>query len=243
MTECRLLRDEVADGPENMAGDEVLLESAVRGVATLRFYAWSVPTVSLGYFQPASIRAADPHLAGLPFVRRPSGGATLVHDYEITYALALPRAANWQSGEPWLQRMHGIIAKALTVMGVAAQLHIAEPGQSFSGHLCFQHWSAGDLIVNAAKITGSAQRKQRGALLQHGAILIARSPHAPTLPGLHDLTGLFLSAGTLRETILRQFRQETGWRIRPGDWDKNEVARREDLVMCRYDTASWNEKR
>jgi len=68
---CRLLPHVAADGPHNMAADEVLLESAAAGVASLRFYDWSEPTVSLGYFQPRGAR-----LAGLPYVRRPSGGMT-----------------------------------------------------------------------------------------------------------------------------------------------------------------------
>ena len=35
-----------------MAVDEVLLQSAIdRGIATLRWYRWCEPTVSLGYFQ------------------------------------------------------------------------------------------------------------------------------------------------------------------------------------------------
>src|SRR5262245_26411902 len=86
----RLLPYAVADGPHNMAADEALLGSAVAGTASLRFYGWSPPTLSLGYFQPEGVRRRDARLAGLPYVRRPSGGRTLVHDRELTYALALP---------------------------------------------------------------------------------------------------------------------------------------------------------
>ena len=48
----RVLPFAVADGPHNMAADEVLLEGALAGVASLRCYGWTTPTVSLGYFQP-----------------------------------------------------------------------------------------------------------------------------------------------------------------------------------------------
>src|SRR6516162_5517447 len=94
---CRLLPYAVADGPHNMAADEVLLDAACAGLASLRFYGWFEPTVSLGYFQPHAAR-----LPGLPYVRRPSGGLMLVHHHEITYALALPAGAPWQGGESWL---------------------------------------------------------------------------------------------------------------------------------------------
>ena len=87
---CRLLPFAVADGPHNMAADETLMASAAAGVASLRFYGWPEATLSLGYFQAEKLRLCDPRLAGLPFVRRPSGGATLIHHHELTYCLALP---------------------------------------------------------------------------------------------------------------------------------------------------------
>src|SRR5205085_11240257 len=83
MLHCRLLPYAVADGPHNMAADEVLLEAAFAGVASLRFYGWTTATVSLGYFQPERVRLDDGRLAGLPFVRRPSRGGTLVHHHEV----------------------------------------------------------------------------------------------------------------------------------------------------------------
>src|SRR5262245_45487574 len=116
--QVRLLPFATADGPTNMALDEVLLEAAVAGMASLRFYRWAAPTVSLGYFQPADAIAILPRLAGLPLVRRASGGATLVHDDELTYALALPAGFAWQpKGQSWICRMHSIIAAALAQFG------------------------------------------------------------------------------------------------------------------------------
>src|SRR5436190_9111559 len=103
---CRLLPFAVASGATNMAADEVLLESAAAGVASLRFYGWEQPTLSLGYFQPERLRHQNESLRTLPYVRRPSGGATLVHHHEVTYALALPAAQAWHDGGPWLRRMH-----------------------------------------------------------------------------------------------------------------------------------------
>src|SRR5437763_17219653 len=117
---CRLLPFEAADGPHQMAADEVLLAAAVWDVASLRFYAWEPPTLSLGYFQRAGDRLADARLAALPFVRRASGGGALVHHHEVTYALALPPGPPWRSGEPWSCRMHHLIQSALADVGAAA---------------------------------------------------------------------------------------------------------------------------
>src|SRR5437016_3691861 len=104
-----------------MATDEELLHAAAAGVASLRFYGSSLPTLSLGYFQREKLRSTDPLLAALPFVRRPSGGQTLVHHHEVTYALAIP-AGTWQRGKPWLMHMHEIIAAALASLGIEASL-------------------------------------------------------------------------------------------------------------------------
>jgi lipoate-protein ligase A len=226
-----------------MAADEVLLEAAVAGVASLRFYGWSEPTASLGYFQPARVLQADPRLAGLPFVRRPSGGATLVHDHEITYALALPPGPPCQTGEPWLQRMHALIAAALQELGVPVRLQPSAEGEPFTGTLCFQHFTPGDLLCGAAKVAGSAQRRQRGALMQHGAILLAASPHAPALPGVRELAGRNLPVRETCDTILRQLTLQTGWRLLAGDWSPDELRRRHELVTTKYTQDAWNRKR
>src|SRR5947199_97360 len=95
---CDLFPFLTADGPTQMAADDALLEgTATSGRPALRFYAWDPPTLSLGYFQPAADRLADPRLAALPFVRRPTGGGAIVHHHELTYALALP-PGSWRDG-------------------------------------------------------------------------------------------------------------------------------------------------
>ncbi len=184
----RLLPLASADGPHNMAADETLLEAAAAGGAALRFYGWSEPTLSLGYFQPQSIRLCDPLLSRLPWVRRPTGGAALVHHHEMTYALALPPGPTWQPrGESWLVRMHAVIAEALAPLAAAAESVVEE--SKYGEILCFLHHTPGDLRIGRAKLAGSAQRRQRGALLQHGAVLLAASPFTPALPGVADLAG------------------------------------------------------
>src|SRR5262249_62402988 len=72
---CRLLRHAIGDGPNNMAADEVLLESAGSSVASLRLYGWAEATVSLGYFQPERLRRGDHWPPGVPFLRPPPPGA------------------------------------------------------------------------------------------------------------------------------------------------------------------------
>ena len=233
----------MTDGPHNMAADEVLLESAVAGMASLRFYGWSAPTVSLGYFQPERMRRADERLARLAYVRRPTGGGALVHHHEVTYALALPANPAWQAKDhgSWLCRMHSIIAGALSSVGVStATVSQEHPVRDV---LCFHHLTPGDLVLDAAKIVGSAQRKQRGALLQHGAILLAASPHAPELPGIRELTGRSISAGDIIPDLEKEFAARTGWPLTAVDWTAAEHRRIEELVRIKYGQVAWNQKR
>jgi lipoyl(octanoyl) transferase len=241
---CRLLPYTIGDGPHNMAVDETLLHSAVEGVASLRFYGWSPATLSLGYFQPEQVRFTDPALAALPFVRRPSGGDTLAHHHELTYALTLPAGAPWQPRSvSWLRRMHGVIAAALEQFGIASYLHESRSKQQFQGPLCFHHFTPGDLLIAGAKIAGSAQRKHRGALLQHGAILRARSAYTPSLPGIHELTGRGFETDTLVKAICQEFMQQTGWRLRPCDRTEHERELCIELVARKYSQETWNRKR
>src|SRR5436190_15116613 len=91
MESLRLIIDPPLIGPMNMAIDEALLESAATdGVATLRLYQWSEPTLSLGYFQAAEERERHQASTNCPLVRRASGGGAILHDRELTYSLALP---------------------------------------------------------------------------------------------------------------------------------------------------------
>lgn len=243
---CRLLPFSCADGPHNMAADEVLLESCAGShqgaAAALRFYAWKMPTLSLGYFQPVRDRERDSLLACLPFVRRQTGGHALVHHYELTYCLALPPGLPWQDRQPWLCRMHGIIVAALAKLGASLACS-AGTATRFDGLLCFQHHTAGDVLAGQAKVVGSAQRRQHGALMQHGGILLARSPFAPALPGIRELAALELQPSDVETAIVKEFALQTGWAIVPDDWTAAERQRIEDLGEQKYGQGSWNCRR
>src|SRR5262249_14314229 len=122
MPVCRLLPTAARSGPANMAADESLLRSALeRNVATLRFYTWTEPTLSLGYFQAHADRSTDPRLGAVAVVRRHTGGAAILHHHEITYALALPAGAPWHTTETWICRFHHAVTAVLRQFGVKAR--------------------------------------------------------------------------------------------------------------------------
>ena len=205
--DLRLLPFATADGATNMARDEAMLESASeRGVASLRFYTWTEPTLSLGYFQPSASRESS-KFGPLPWVRRSTGGAGIVHHHELTYSFALPRnsrvevrASRGSAGSTSLLR------DVLADRGVESRVVVCGEEQKLGEVLCFLHHTPGDLVIGGSKVAGSAQRKLRGALLQHGSILLRTSEHAPELPGIHDLAGkelftLGIARGVTREEV------------------------------------------
>lgn len=245
MPTLRLLPLEALSGPANMAADEVLLHTASEsGVASLRFYTWREPTLSLGYFQPASDRFADPRLAELPWVRRTTGGAALVHHHEVTYALALPPGKPWQpANEPWGCRFHHIVTAALLGAGAATRSVVCGEEKKLDPVLCFLHHTPGDLLAGGAKVVGSAQRKQKGALLQHGGILLAASEFTPQMPGLLELTGVRFPPEQVARLVTEQFATETGWEIVPTEWSSDELELRNQLANEKYTNPEWNAKR
>lgn len=240
---CRLLPFALGDGAVNMAADEVLLHGAERGEIGLRFYGWIQPTVSLGYFQPAAVLSEKKNLRRLPWVRRPTGGATLVHHFELTYALALPPSAVPRIGENWMTRFHRLIAAALANLGIEGIEPVADREATLDSVLCFGQHTRGDLLLQGHKVVGSAQRRHHRCLLQHGAILLAGSPTTPELPGIADLAGKVVSEIAVQESLLDQVRRDTNWTLQASSWSEEEKHLLERTAREKYLGRSWNERR
>src|SRR5438132_8431602 len=91
-----ILNSGKGDAAFNMALDETLLENAARaGKPVLRFYGWTEPAASFGYFQ----RFAEVERTTLlrPLVRRPTGGGIVPHEADWTYSVVFPVNDPWYS--------------------------------------------------------------------------------------------------------------------------------------------------
>ncbi len=152
-----------------MALDEALLEASPRlGRPVLRFYGWTEPAASFGYFQ----RYAEiERLTRLrPLVRRPTGGGLVPHDADWTYSLAFPPVNGWYglSATDSYRRVHEWIQAAFAKLNLTTELapecNKTLPGQCFQGHERF------DLLWRGRKIAGAAQRRTRHGLLIQGSV-------------------------------------------------------------------------
>lgn len=158
-----------------MALDAALMARARRtGESVLRVYSWSGPVLSLGRNQCAVSLYDDTLLrdAGIGVVRRPTGGRALLHHREVTYSVTAP-CPDGERLRATYNRINTLLVYALTSMGVPVTLaqhvgRLAPPGAL----PCFAEPAVGELVIGTQKLVGSAQWRDRGALLQHGSIII-----------------------------------------------------------------------
>jgi len=178
--------DEPRSAREQMGEDVALLdEVAGGGSPALRLYSWHTPALSLGRFQSdddvddeACVRL------GVDVVRRPTGGKAILHGSDLTYAVAMPRPAGAAGS---VDAVYCTLARALVAgfarLGVEATVARHER-PSTNGPACFTSMQGADLRVGERKLCGSAQARRagaspdrrRGAVLQHGSILVDRLP-------------------------------------------------------------------
>lgn len=226
-----------------MAVDEALLESAARDhVLSLRLYRWSEPTLSLGYFQRYEDRRGHEASLSCACVRRASGGGAILHDRELTYSLAVPAAHPLARQAPRLYRVvHEALANLLNrdePLATLAADATAEEGL----FLCFLRHMPGDVLAAGHKILGSAQRRFRGAVLQHGSILLAASPAAPELPGIAEIcrpSNIAEQLPAFPARLLKALSLDG----RDGELTPQERIRAEQLAETKYGHESWTRRR
>jgi lipoate-protein ligase A len=164
-----LLNSGQGDAASNMALDEALLENVSRlGQPVLRFYGWTHPAATFGYFQKyADVASATPLR---PLIRRPTGGGIVPHDADWTYSAVFPPGHDWHTlkAEASYRRIHDWLRLAFAELKIEAELapccKMSLPGPCFAGHEKF------DLLWRGKKIAGAAQRRNKSGLLIQGSV-------------------------------------------------------------------------
>ena len=156
----RVIPLEVHDAYINMSIDEALLEFIKDGKSwpTIRFYRWKPSAVSIGTFQSMEkeINLDRCKELGVNHIRRITGGGAVYHDYfgEITYSVIAPQSEFPQGIRESYKFICDWIVGGLSLLGIKAEFA-----------------PINDILVAGKKISGNAQTRKHGVLLQHGTVL------------------------------------------------------------------------
>lgn len=168
----------------NMALDEALLNWHSEGLIppVIRFYGWQPAALSIGYFQKAETEIDLERVKelGLGFVRRPTGGRGVLHEHELTYSIIVSEEHPDmpESVTEAYRILSGGLLEGFKNLGLDAYFSVPDTAEKLAdlkkpkSAVCFDAPSWYEMVVEGKKVAGSAQTRQKGVILQHGAILI-----------------------------------------------------------------------
>ena len=254
-----------------MAIDESLFVSCQRKKSppTIRFYGWTPPAVSLGYFQKVE-NAVDLKACarwGVDVVRRLSGGRAVLHHKELTYSVVCPEGTPPFTST--ILETYKIISECL--MSALKELSLDVKWVTFRNKhtssdrnhkrtaSCFSAPSWYEITVEDKKICGSAQKRGGGIVLQHGSILIEHDAEmlAAVLSSKKDTQALraeVCSTTTsinchlnkkidfcgLKTLVAEKFEARLGITLQKGELTDYELTLKEHLLKEKYLSKEWN---
>ena len=250
-----------------MAVDEVLLLGvAAGGRPVLRFYGWEPAAVSIGYAQQPGreVDVGRCRDAGIDVVRRVTGGRAVLHWNELTYSVVCSDQAVELSGS--VEETHRRIGECLAVgmrrLGVEVELERGRAsgerpeGGDHSGQAghqpCFSCTARWEVKCGGRKLIGSAQRRIRGGMLQHGSVLLGPEHRqlARLVPGsrpptasrrlaanstdLQECAGRTIGFGEVVDGLAAGFARNLGTILEPSDLTAEETAQTGELAESKY---------
>ena len=142
---------------ENMGIDAALQELCT--IPVLRLYTWQPPAVSIGRFQSLHDEVDEQQCKknDIDIVRRITGGGAVFHDAEVTYSICIREKNEYFSKDlhESYQAICGAVMNGLKKCGLESV-----------------YVPINDIIVNGKKISGCAQTRKKGIILQHGTLLV-----------------------------------------------------------------------
>jgi len=248
--EWRVLPLETGDAYTNMALDEAVSERVSEGGAppTVRFYRWKPSAVSIGYFQSlrdeVDVEACERD--GVDYVRRRTGGGAVYHDYdgEVTYSVVAPLDEYPEDLTESYREICGRVVDGLASLGIEGEFA-----------------PINDIVADGRKISGNAQTRRKGVLLQHGTVLHSVDPERMFTylrPGVDKVSDKIVENVHGRVTSVEELSDGVGLHdtyeaLRgaftegretfEGGFTDGERDRAEELVRERYASEDWNFER
>lgn len=256
------------DAATNMAIDEALLQwhSKKEIPPTLRFYGWTRPSLTVGHFQNVqrSINFAGIKNHQCDFVRRLTGGTAVLHDDELTYSIII--SEDHEKIPKSVNQAYYILSKGLLEgyrqLGIEADYAIPERElQKNRTDVCFERPASYEMVVNNKKISGNAQVRKNGVLLQHGSIPMSFDAHmlfdlfnfstennrkrqreafVHKAVSINELTNKKHSFDMLKDAFLEGFKKGLNISLEPIVLSTDQWVEINELAEQKYRTEEWN---
>ena len=256
MTSGRILNMGKNWAAMNMAVDEaILITQKDQPNPTLRFYDWTNPAFSFGYFQDiaAEVDVETCREENIELVRRMTGGGTVVHGWDLTYTLILPRHDGETTVSDMYMRIGSSLVNAFDKLSIPTDCYTDTEQPESPQNICLTNPAEHDVMCNDKKLAGVSVRRNRNGILFQGYISLDIPP-APILKRVSkipEVQQMLLDNATAINTESRSISRSTlikaicetydvGITFNSGKLSIAEKAQAETLVNTKYATSGWN---
>ena len=233
----------------NMGIDEAILEGVRDGISppTIRLYGWSPDAISIGCFQSMEeeVNVGRCRELGVDCVRRITGGGAVYHDSEgeLTYSIIAKEDLFPKGIRESYREICGYVVKGLGKIGINAEFA-----------------PINDIVAHGKKISGNAQTRREGALLQHGTILYSldvRKMFSVLNVSKEKISDKMIKGAEERVTSVRSYSNvpigelcesmeaafTEGKEYSIGEITNEELSKAKELAESKYASRDWNFRR
>lgn len=250
----------------NMAMDETLLHwhSGGRIPPVLRFYGWAPAGISIGFFQGVNgvIDVDNATRAGIPLVRRLTGGQAVLHEHELTYSIFVSEADSKMPKT--VKEAYLVLSKGLKEgyqrLGIPAEFALPADGEKGGSANCFEKPSWYELTIDGKKAAGSAQTRKGGVILQHGSVPLkideeklfdlfvypneevkarAKKAFKNRAVAINDYLAEEVGIEEVKQAFYKGFETGLGVHLQPAQLPEELLADVSELVK-KYESEEWN---
>lgn len=252
----RLIRLGKNSAAMNMAIDEAILTvQKEQPIPTLRFYDWTSPAFSFGYFQDleSEVDVKACREEGIELVKRMTGGGTVIHGWDLTYSLILPRHVGEISVPEMYKRIGDSLVVAFGKLGIPAECYTSTETTSNKQNICLTNPAEHDVMCNDKKLAGVSVRRNRYGIMFQGYISldlppkpilkrVSRTPEVQEML-LHSSIAINSEGRVITRSSLIKAICETldvGLTFNLGKLSFSEKIQADALANAKYATQGWN---
>jgi lipoate-protein ligase A len=230
----RLVDSGLLEPAMSAALDESILVARIDGRVpnTLHLYRRDRPTVSVGYFERVAecLTLEEVHRHGITMVRRLSGGSAIYTDPgQLIYTVVVDDSELPESPQERFRMLCQGIVETLHGFGLVAEFK-----------------PVNDVLVNGRKISGSAQSRRHGTVIQHGTLLVRNDYECmfkvlgsskrtkEEMTSLTEELGVPPSIESIMEALAKGFSGTLDVEMVKGELTELEWTTANDLVRTRY---------